>query len=292
MATSGNVDLQQCIRVSDIANEPLEMLMPIRGYEKMPIVSLEEAVTPLISILPEIQTYIDTAKQRCESVPPDGLTQDESASIILYTMDWEPHEECLYFVLNATLRNKDRGELKPWFSYLRLILSALEKLPSMPRTVYRGVKLDLTDDYPEGKTFVWWAFSSCTTTIGVLKKEPFLGKTGERTMFTIECDSGKDISLYSYFQTEKEVLLLAARQFIVLSCLQPGSGLHIIQLKEIKPPKTLLQPVTNQPTQIEPTPNSDQSKHSTISTATMPEDPITTLCENLTQFQIKQGMFL
>ncbi|CAF0743738.1 unnamed protein product [Adineta steineri] len=293
MATGGNVNPQQYTRVSDIVKEPQKMLMPIRGYEKMPLVSLEEAVTPLISILPEIQDYAYVAKQRCESVPPDGLTQDESASIMLYSMEWKPHDECLYFALNATLRTEDRRKLERWFSYLKLILTALEKLPSIRRHVFRGVNLDLSNQYTEGKTFVWWGFSSCTTSIGVLENEQFLDKTGQRTLFTIECDSGKDISRHSYFQSEKEVLLLAARQFIVVGCLQPAAGLRMIQLKETKPPITLLQSVTNQSVQTKPTSNSSQSNHSAISTATISKNPITALYKKLTQSQprIKQSMF-
>ncbi|CAF1340232.1 unnamed protein product [Adineta steineri] len=255
MATGENVDSQQYTRVSDIANEPQKMFMPIEGYEEMPIVPLEEAVAPLLSILPKIQTYTYVAKQRCESVSPDGLTQDESASVILYSMEWEPHEKCLYFALNAALRTEDRRKLKPWFLYLKLVLTALEKLPSRRCTVFRGVNLDLANQYTKGKTFVWWGFSSCTTSIEVLENEQFLDKTGQRTLFTIECDSGKDISHHSYYQSEQEVLLLAARQFTVVACLRPAPGLHMIQLKETKPPITLLQPATNQSMQIKPTPD-------------------------------------
>jgi hypothetical protein len=245
MATGGKDTAQQYTRISDINKEPLEMHMPIRGFERMPLVPLEEAVTPLVSILPEIQDYAYVAKQRAKPIPADGLTRDESASIILYSMDWEPHEECLYYVLNDTLRAEDRRKLKPWFSFLKLILTALAQIPSSCRTVYRGVKLDLSEQYPEGKEFVWWGFSSCTSTMGVLENEQFLGKTGKRTMFAIECDSGKDISRHSYYQSEKEILLLAARKFIVESSLQPAPGLHMIQLKEIPSPISLLQPVGN-----------------------------------------------
>ncbi|CAF1061580.1 unnamed protein product, partial [Adineta steineri] len=287
MATGENVDPQQYTRVSDIAKEPQKMLMPIRGYQEMPIVSLEEAVAPLVSILPEIQDYAYVAKQRCESVPPDDLTQDESASIMLYSMEWEPHDKCLYFALNAALRTEDRRKLKPWFSYLKLVLTALEKLPSTRCHVFRGVNLDLSNQYSKGKNFVWWGFSSCTTSIEVLENEQFLGKTGERTMFTIECDSGKDISRHSYFQSEEEVLLLAARQFIVVGCLRPAPGLHMIQLKETKPPITLLQPVTNQSVQIKPSPNLGLPNQSTTSTATISKNPITTN-QISTQSQTKQ----
>jgi hypothetical protein len=98
----------------------------------------------------------------------------------------------------------------------------------------------LIKDYPEGKTFVWWGFSSCTSSIKVLQSEQFLGKTGTRTMFNIECYSGKDIRRHSYFETENEVLLLAATQFQVVASLDQGNGLHIIQLQEIEPPHPLI----------------------------------------------------
>ena len=243
MATSGSSDMPQYLRVSDIAKEPQKMLMPIRGYENEPLVPLEKAVEPLISILPDVQDYVYVAKQRCEPTPAHGLTQDESAAIILYTMEWEPHEQCLYFAINLTLRAEDRRKLKPWFSYLKLLLTALVKIPSTRNFVYRGIKMDLTKQYPVGKTFVWWGFSSCALKIGVLENEQFLGKTGERTMFTIDCESGKDISRHSYFESESEVLLLAARQFVVKDCLEPAPGLHIIQLSETDSPIKLLQMV-------------------------------------------------
>ena len=241
MATSGTSDAQQYIRVSDIAKEPQKMLMPIRGYENEPLVPLEKAVEPLASLLPDVQDYVYVAKQRCEAVPAHGLTQDESGAIMLYTMEWEPHEQCLYFALNFTLRAEDRRKLKPWFSYLRLLLTALAKIPSTRHFVYRGVKMDLSKQYPVGKTFVWWGFSSCALKIDVLENEQFLGKTGERTMFTIDCESGKDISRHSYYESEGEILLLAARQFVVKGCLEPAPGLHMIQLTETESPIKLLQ---------------------------------------------------
>jgi hypothetical protein len=69
-----------------------------------------------------------------------------------------------------------------------------------------------------------------------------LGKTGARTIFNIQCESARDIRNHSYYQVEDEVLLFAATQFEVISCLDQGD-LHIIQLKETRPPHPLLQPV-------------------------------------------------
>jgi hypothetical protein len=36
----------------------------------------------------------------------------------------------------------------------------------------------------------------------------FIGKTGIRTMFVIECDSRKNISKHTYFQSEEEEVLI------------------------------------------------------------------------------------
>ncbi|CAF4339582.1 unnamed protein product, partial [Rotaria sordida] len=153
-----------------------------------------------------VQDYAYMAKEKCKK-PEDGLTQDESASIMLYSMGWEPLEQCLYFALNAALRSADRQNLDPWYLYLKLIQTALSRLQSQHRFVYRGVKTDLSDRYRKGEKIVWWGFSSCTISIDVLQSELFLGKTETRTMFTIECNSGKDIRNHSFFPHEDEILL-------------------------------------------------------------------------------------
>jgi hypothetical protein len=219
------------------------MLMPIGGYENTPLVTLEIAIEPLIAFLPSIQTHAYIAKERCKKLV-DDLTPDESASIMLYTMGWQPYDKSLYVVLNKTLRSTDRQILTPWFRYLKLFLTALSRLPSQHRFIYRGIKLDLSDHYRSGETVVWWGFSSCCKSVDTLQSELFLGTTGTRTIFTIECDSGKDIGKYSYYPSEEEVLLLAATQFRIEGYLDQGHGLHIIQLKEIQPPFPLLQPVS------------------------------------------------
>ena len=158
--SEGRDEAQRTLRMSDIAKEPLEILMPIGGYEDTPIVPLEIAVEPLVPFLPSVQSYAYAAKQRCKDPPPDGLIIDESASIMLYSMGWKPLDKCLYVALNATLRSTDRDKLEPWFLYLKLFLTALSRLPSTHRHLYRGVKLDLSAQYQKGKTIVWWGFSS------------------------------------------------------------------------------------------------------------------------------------
>ncbi|CAF1461843.1 unnamed protein product [Rotaria sordida] len=230
-----NVNEQkQTHRFSDIAAEPRRMLLPIQGFEKMPLVSLEKAIRPVVSFVPDVEQMVWIAKENCHR-PKDGLTTDESASIMLYTMQWEPYEKSFYVKLNTTLRASVREQLKPWFLYLRLIINVLQKLPSTHHVVYRGIKSDLTAQYSQGSTIVWWGFSSCTRSIETLKNECFLGKKGKRTLFHIECASGKNIQSHSFYAEEDEVLLPPARQFEVIGCLNQGNGLQIIQLRETQP---------------------------------------------------------
>ena len=239
--TQRKMEQKQMSRFKDINGEPQRMLPPIQGYDQMPIVSLEEAVFPLVSLVSQIKHMVYVVKERCDN-PQDGLSIDESASIMLYTMEWVPKQKSFYFIFNSNLRAENRLKLKPWFRYLKLLITALSKLPSARQCVYRGIKSDLHLLYPKGKVFPWWGFSSCTLTLDVLQSDDFLGQKGNRTMFIIECDSGKDIHNHSFFPMENEILLPAARQFKVKSCLDSGNGLYIIGLKETDPPFPLIEP--------------------------------------------------
>jgi hypothetical protein len=236
------------LRFSDFTAEPRRMLPPIQGYENMPLVSLEEAVDPLISLVPDVERMAWTVKQS-QFEGEHNLTNDEEASILLYTMEWEPREKSFYIILNKTLQAANRQLLRPWFLYLRLVMTALAKIPSDSNRliVYRGVKLDLSAQYPKGSTVTWWGFSSCTTSVEVLSNERFLGTSGTRTLFNIECHSAKSIKQYSFYPEEEEVLLPPARQFEVKGCLNQGNGLHIIQLKEIQPKFPLINPIPQSP---------------------------------------------
>lgn len=135
-------------------------------------------------------------------------------------------------MLNMHLRTPDRTKLKPWFLYLKLILTGLSRLPSIQRAIYRGVKLDLSAKYPENKEFFWWGFSSCTTSMNVLKSNQFLGKTGTRTLFHIDCTHGKDIRQHSYYGQEEEILLLPATYFKVSSCFEMASEFPLLELHD------------------------------------------------------------
>jgi hypothetical protein len=185
---SGSTSVGYHARVTDdLLQEPGRRLTPIRGYQNMPLVSLQQAVEPLVSILPAVREMVWIVLEQ-RTGPFDGLSRDESASIMLYTLDWDPPGQPFYRVLNDALGSEDGQRLKPWFLYLKLFLTALNRLPSCTTGhFYRGVKRDLRAHYPIKKEFFWWRFSSCTATLEVLQSETFLGNVGSRTRFMATC---------------------------------------------------------------------------------------------------------
>ncbi|CAF1115149.1 unnamed protein product [Adineta steineri] len=208
--------------------------MLFENCKEKALVTLEEAIEPIAFCVPEVKKMADEAKTISDALSMCDLPVDQVSSIILYTMEAKAHEESVYYVLNQELRKKNLQELEPWLLYLRLILTALAHIPSSSKTIYCGVTQDLRKEYQKGKTLFWWQFSSCTVSLHVLQNELFLGRKGPRTLFTIECNSGKDIRNYFKYQVEDEILLPAARQFKVISCLEQDEGHCLVQLKEIQ----------------------------------------------------------
>jgi len=224
-------------RITGCDLEPLVVLTPLLGIDTQPLVGLAEATRPLRTIIKDIDSYSLAAQDFADDLllegkDPYGLNSDEIAAINLYTQGWIPPENSLYAILNVRLRDRDREQVKPFFLYLRLFLSALEKLPKLTIPLYRGVKKDLSKDYKQGRKIYWWGFSSCTTSMAVLQSELFLGKTGARTMFCISKSSGVDIQRYSMYKAESEVLVPPGRRLQVAAILDQDS-FQIVQLEEM-----------------------------------------------------------
>ena len=73
-------------RFADLCDEPVDhLLSPIRGYEDQPLLPLTETIIPVSAFFNDIQDYAFVALHNCRN-PSEGLTQQESASIHLYTM--------------------------------------------------------------------------------------------------------------------------------------------------------------------------------------------------------------
>lgn len=224
-------------RFIDADEEPNKILVPIEGYEKCDLLSLEQAVESIKKLLHNIEAMVYTALQNSRE-SGDDITVDESAAIHIYTLEWPESYNSLYRLLNLTLRSEKRNELKPWFPYLKLILAALYKLPPVKKTVWRAVCGDVSNQYQKYK--IWWGFSSCTENLEVA--EQFVKNSDQRTFFKIECINGRYIQSYSYFQNEKEILLLPGTYLLVLKKWTQADGAHMIELQEIQPPYQLITP--------------------------------------------------
>jgi hypothetical protein len=237
---------------TSVTEQKLQIEIPIKDvqehfdsiveYAEEPLLPLVEACAPLANIIDDLSVYIRLALAETPHEPPDGLTFDESAAIRLYTIEWEESRKSLYSMLNSALKKINRQALPPYFKYLKLLLTALVKLPcARLQTVWRGVHKDLSEDFPCGTPVIWWSFSSCTTSLTVLENNMYLGNTGERTLFSVEAINGRIIRAHSHFDYEDEILLLPGTYMEVQSQLSPAPGLHIIHLKQIKPIETLLE---------------------------------------------------
>ena len=205
-------------------------LPPICGYWNAKLVSLEEALKPIESIIDELNRSIKVAKKYCTYPSEHDLTRDESAAIYLYTM--EGGENSFYKILNEALRSENRPALRPWFSYLKLLDVALKKLPIVRGNVWRGVPGDISEKFTKGQVLTWWGISSCSQDLGVV--QGFLDPNGISTLFMIEAINGKDASKYSYYSKEEEVILGLGTELKVKGNKPKDHGGHnIVHLVEL-----------------------------------------------------------
>jgi hypothetical protein len=185
-----------------------------------------------------------------------GLSRDMAASILMYVVACVldrsvpiqnnislfryTFEGPLYNKLNAALRKEDRNAVKPYFPYLRLLITAMAKLKkeqgSEDRTLNRGVNKELVlthpDVYRQSQTLRWWPFSSCTKQIEELETKQFMGTEGERTLFQITTSKGVDVSDFSAVKREAEVLLPPGISLRIGGILRMKDGLTIVTLAD------------------------------------------------------------
>jgi hypothetical protein len=196
----------------------------IIDYEDLPLLTLEEAVEKIIPLVPGVMDYVATAKKKY-NWHSTLLTRDESTAIYLYTMPTE-----FFFDLNIALRHANRQVLKPWLHFLKLLITALKKLPSTKANIWRGVGYDTTSDFIEDEVYTYWYISSCSRNLDIAEK--YLPKDG--TLFLIDAIDGKDISMFSAVPDEQEVILMPSTRVRAKSrtsnLLQ---SFFIIQLEEI-----------------------------------------------------------
>jgi hypothetical protein len=201
---------------------------PIFDVADLLVLTLEEAVEKLIPLIPMVTDYVATAKKKYNR-HSSLLTRDESAAIYFYSMPTP-----VFSHLHTALQAENRHTLNPWLDFLKLLLTAFEKLPSTKAIVWRGVNYDATLTFVDNNVYTWWTITSCSMSVSVV--QPFLGESG--TLFAIETINGKDISAFSAIPDEQEVILMPGTYVRVRSqSLNFGDRLFIVHLEEINPPR-------------------------------------------------------
>ena len=215
---------------------------PIPGLYLIPLLELEATLRmaavgdrELAPRLPQLfqdmrlcNIFATSLLARPPSLPPgvhtEPLTHKEIVVIRLYTCP------ALYSILNARLRTVERSVLQPYLPLLKLLLTALYKLPRVNGPIYRAVPTDLRADFTTDETKVWWAFSSCTKELAVLDDPGFGGSTGQRTFFWIQASAAFDVSRYSAYAHEKEVILAPGATLKVTGGHSPAPNIHNITM--------------------------------------------------------------
>jgi hypothetical protein len=122
------------------------------------------------------------------------------------------------------------------FDYIRLFLSAVEKLPKEKVTVYRGVARAAKEMQPaglyteKGELVTLWPINSTAKLMD--RVADFVGDSGPRTILTLECTQAVDVQPFSAMATkESEYLLVPGSEFEVVAVL-PQGDLTLVQLRE------------------------------------------------------------
>jgi hypothetical protein len=224
-------------RYLDVNQEPEVTLPPLpsvtsAGETTPQILSLEESVKSIQHMFKDLSDKTSYSLNRCKK-PKEGLNQQESAALYLYSLQWPNGQHSLYSLFNRALRDEDRTKLVPFQHYYNLFMSALQKLSSIQDQVWRGVNGDLSKKYRPGTVHVWWGASSCTDMVKVT--DTFFDKTTPRTLFNIKCIDGKNIRHHTDFPDESETILAPGTYLRVKSQSNPAPNFHIVDCEQIKP---------------------------------------------------------
>jgi len=209
-------------RLKDGLDKTNDQLADIVGIMESELLPLAAALEPL-----KLDKFAGDSVRKAAKMVSGDLTVEEAAAIHMYTTNH------IFKVLNAALRSEDRKQIASFFSYLRLLLSALQKLPVSTRKLYRGVALDLSSQYRQGSVVTWWAVSSCTPDMKVASS--FSGAS-KRTLFVITPLTSVPIKRFSEYQSEEEYILTPGTQLKVTKATCSGGAveIHLAELDAAK----------------------------------------------------------
>jgi len=197
-----------------------------------------------------IENHFGTSPTLLKEIEKYGLTRDEAGAIVYYTSDARvvlnplvPNIKSPYFKLNKLMATRAIELLSRWKPFLYYLISGLLKLPDYVGTVYRAINnsvlsLQNTQYVQDGK-IVWVSFSSTCKSELQLKN---FSEADTGSWLILDIKQGKDISNFSLFSEEQEVLLLPNTTFRVKTIIGesvkkvlgvPNIKIDVCQLEQI-----------------------------------------------------------
>ena len=186
---------------------------------------------------------LSEGKRKLEEIDAPGLIPKDIAVILCYTFEWDYRRfEGLtspYRMLNDSLSiDRSNASLKKTRGFLFLLLQSLRKLPHYTPAngvLYRGIRVHVqtemdpnspkTKPYAAGNEKTWWTFTSTTEDLEATKT--FIGES-EGTLFTVAGKPwGYDISMFSDYPDEKEILLEPERKLKITSVSREGDIISV-----------------------------------------------------------------
>lgn len=227
---------QRCqATADDILKEKLIENTPILGVMEAADLDVYEAAKHTNLNIGAYGEMALAAGKRLSKNDDHGLTSDECGAFNLYTQDSPFFRE-----MNKYCRDQDRRNLKPFYPVMKHMLKGRQKLPAFSGVGWRGIRdLDMTQQYKKDEIIWWWSWSSISKDMQQLQKNNFLGTEGVRTQFMVETTTGMDITRYSAYPDEAEILLCPGTRFRVIATADLGSGLFQVHLKE-EPPREIV----------------------------------------------------
>ena len=149
----------------------------------------------------------------------DQYEKEGVLSVLLWTSN------IIYHQLNHDLESENFSK---WDVFLSYLSCGLKEMRFFNGIVYRGVK-DFSVKYTVGQRIYWPRMSSFSKSKEIASR--FLNENG--TLFEVEVISAKDISKFSVFPKEEEVLLMPNTAFEVMNVIFVPNGPLIVKLQEI-----------------------------------------------------------
>lgn len=179
-------------------------------------------------------TYAQATDRELCDLRGDQLGLDFVAALMKYMAQDDPP---FFSDFAGKCSHKDQKMAVPYAKYSVLLHGALRKLePFQERVVFRGSRRCLAHLYSPGQVLTWDAPCSATASVEVILGRRLLGTPSKGTMFVIELTQlqAREISRYSVFPEEREVVLPAGSTFAVTS-VTPRGEWALVLLKELEP---------------------------------------------------------